>query len=138
MMNAMSQGNDGSLTTIHADSPRGVFNRIAVYAMQSADAMRWDTAHALIAGSLDFVVFIRRERSGAEPGHRRVVTDVLEVSGWDSTGVQASAIFDRQPDGAVVRRHGVPVGRWQELTAAGWAEEPEDAVWSQFRGVGRW
>jgi Flp pilus assembly CpaF family ATPase len=128
MMNAMSQGNDGSLTTIHADSPRGVFHRIAVYAMQAAEQLRWDTAHALIAGSVDFVVYLRRHRqpSGVATGggSRRVVTDVLEVAGWDSVGVQASAVFAPGPDGQAVRDPGVHVVRQAELAGAGWDPQP--------------
>jgi Flp pilus assembly CpaF family ATPase len=119
MMNAMSQGNDGSLTTIHADTPRGVFHRIAVYAMQAAEAMRWDTAHALIAGSLDFVVYLRRT-PGAGGRPRRIVTDVLEVAGWDGQRVQSSAIFTPGPDGRAVRSPGVGVLRAAELAEAGW------------------
>ena len=38
MLNAMGQGNDGSLSTIHARSARDVFNRIATYAIQSQRA----------------------------------------------------------------------------------------------------
>ena len=36
MLNAMTQGNDGSLSTIHANSSLEVFNRIATYAIQAA------------------------------------------------------------------------------------------------------
>ena len=39
MLNAMSQGNDGSLSTIHANSSLEVFNRIATYAIQSAERL---------------------------------------------------------------------------------------------------
>ena len=39
MLNAMSQGNDGSLSTIHANSSLEVFNRICTYAIQSAERL---------------------------------------------------------------------------------------------------
>ncbi len=42
MLNAMSQGNDGSLSTIHANSSLEVFNRIATYAIQSAERLPQD------------------------------------------------------------------------------------------------
>jgi Flp pilus assembly CpaF family ATPase len=133
MMNAMSQGNDGSLTTIHANTPRGVFHRIAVYAMQAAEQLRWDTAHALIAGSIDFVVHLRGDRRtgpsrAGTGGLRRVVTDVLEVSGWDGTHVQSSAIFRPGPDGRAMRDSSVPLVRDGELAETGW--DPD--------GVGSW
>ena len=39
MLNAMSQGNDGSLSTIHANSSLEVFNRISTYAIQAAERL---------------------------------------------------------------------------------------------------
>jgi Flp pilus assembly CpaF family ATPase len=129
MLNAMSQGNDGSLTTVHADSPRGVFHRIAVYAMQSAERMRWDTAHALIAGCLDFVVYLRRTRDPAIGQLRRAVTDVLEVAGWDGSHVQSSGVFEPGPDGAAIRSRGVGVMRAAELAEAGWQQPDAAGVW---------
>ena len=49
MLNAMSQGNDGSLSTIHANSSSEVFNRIATYAIQSAEHLPQDATNLLIA-----------------------------------------------------------------------------------------
>src|SRR5579875_2834417 len=40
MLNAMTQGNDGSLSTIHANSSLEVFNRISTYAIQAANGCR--------------------------------------------------------------------------------------------------
>ena len=45
MLNAMSQGNDGSLSTIHSNSSIEVFNRISTYAMQARRAAA-DRGHA--------------------------------------------------------------------------------------------
>jgi pilus assembly protein CpaF len=120
MLNAMSQGNDGSLTTIHADHPRGVFHRIAAYAMQAEEAVGWETAHALMAGCLDFVVFLRRLRGNRGIESRRMVSDVLEVAGWDGTRVQSSAVFAAGPHGLAVRCPGVQLLRHAELAEAGW------------------
>ena len=60
MLNAMSQGNDGSLSTIHANSSMEVFNRISTYALQSAENLPVEATHMLIAGSINFVVFLRK------------------------------------------------------------------------------
>jgi Flp pilus assembly CpaF family ATPase len=56
MLNAMTQGNDGSLSTIHANSSMEVFNRIATYAIQAAERLPVEATHMLIAGAVDFVV----------------------------------------------------------------------------------
>ncbi|MGZ6733545.1 MAG: CpaF family protein, partial [Nocardioides sp.] len=60
MLNAMSQGNDGSLSTIHANSSAEVFNRICTYAIQSAERLPAEAAMMLIGGAIDFVVFCER------------------------------------------------------------------------------
>ncbi|MEZ5265218.1 MAG: ATPase, T2SS/T4P/T4SS family [Acidimicrobiales bacterium] len=39
MLNAMSQGNDGSMCTLHADSSATVFNKLALYGMQARAAV---------------------------------------------------------------------------------------------------
>ena len=53
MLNAMSQGNDGSLSTIHANSSMEVFNRISTYALQSAENLPVEATQMLIAGAID-------------------------------------------------------------------------------------
>ncbi|WP_344057148.1 CpaF family protein, partial [Microbispora corallina] len=60
MLNAMTQGNDGSLSTIHANSSMEVFNRIATYALQAEERLPIEATHMLIAGAIDFVVFIEK------------------------------------------------------------------------------
>lgn len=116
MLNAMSQGNDGSLSTIHADSARETFARISSYAQQAHGLPR-PVVHEMIAGAVDFVVFISRDRHG---GRRRVRT-VLEVNGYDEqVGVSASEIFTPGTDGSAVRNVDVAVQRAAGLAATGW------------------
>ena len=69
MLNAMSQGNDGSLSTIHANSSMEVFNRIATYAIQAAERLPVEATHMLIAGCDR----LRRLRAQAQrlPARRR-------------------------------------------------------------------
>jgi Flp pilus assembly CpaF family ATPase len=129
MLNAMSQGNDGSLSTIHARTPRGVFDRIATYARQAVERLDLEATHQLIAGgeggtgALDFVVFMRKSRGdGTAEGTattRRVVSAVLEVNGFDHR-VQASEIFTPDTDGRAVRNDMVPIGGLHDLIAAGY------------------
>ena len=69
MLNAMSQGNDGSLSTIHANSSLEVFNRIGTYAIQSRERLPLEATTMLIAGALDFVVFLRKRNDHADGRH---------------------------------------------------------------------
>ena len=63
MLNAMTQGNDGSLSTIHANSSADVVNKIATYAIQAPERLPWEATVRLVASGLDFIVFIRRHRT---------------------------------------------------------------------------
>src|SRR6201991_4259393 len=102
MLNAMTQGNDGSLSTIHANSSWEVFNRIATYALQSDERLPIEATHMLIAGAIDFVVFVERRNEFASGGGlRRLVTSVREVNGVDGR-VLSSEIFAEGPDGNAV------------------------------------
>ena len=102
MLNAMSQGNDGSLSTIHANSSLEVFNRICTYAIQSAERLPSDATMMLIAGAIDFVIFVERRNEYASGGGlRRLVTSVREVNGVDGR-VLSSEIFAEGPDGVAV------------------------------------
>ncbi len=131
MLNAMSQGNDGSLSTIHARTPRGVFDRIATYARQAEERLDIDATHQLIAGgeggsgALDFVVFCRKTRSATTEGAgvRRTVSTVLEVNGFDHR-VQSSEIFAPGPDGRATRCAGVPIRCLDDLVACGYDPGP--------------
>ena len=71
MLNAMTQGNDGSLSTIHANSSLEVFNRISTYAIQAAERLPIEATHMLIAGAIDFVVFQEKRNDYARGGALR-------------------------------------------------------------------
>jgi Flp pilus assembly CpaF family ATPase len=118
MLNAMSQGNDGSLSTIHANSSLEVFNRICTYAIQSAERLPTDATMMLIAGAIDFVVFVERRNDFGNGGNlRRRVTSIREVNGVDGR-VLSSEIFAAGPDH--IARPAAPISCMDELVAAGY------------------
>jgi len=122
MLVAMGQGNDGSMSTIHARSGRDVFNRIATYAIQSAERLPHEASYQLIAGGLDFVVFISRH---PVTGRRRVES-ILEVNGFDQT-VQASEIFAAPPVSTALPASASPGADAWESYAAESAESAQSA-----------
>ena len=87
MLSAMSQGNNGSLSTIHARSANDVFAKLAQYAGQYEHVDITRVAQSLIAGAVDFVVFIGKNR---HLGGRRCVATVLEVAGAPDGRVASS------------------------------------------------
>jgi Flp pilus assembly CpaF family ATPase len=119
MLNAMSQGNDGSLSTIHANSSVEVFNRIATYAIQSAERLPVEATHMLIAGAIDFVVFIEKRNDYARGGRlHRFVSSIREVTGVDGR-VLSNEAFSAGPDGRAVPH--APLSCLTELTQHGYA-----------------
>ena len=125
MLNAMTQGNDGSLSTIHANSSLEVFNRIATYAIQSAERLPVEATHMLIAGAVDFVIFIEKRNDYARGGRlRRYVGSIREVTGVDGR-VLSSEVFTPGPDGRAVPH--APVACAALLAEHGY--DPAGASW---------
>ena len=75
MLLAMSQGNDGSMCSIHADSSKGVFGRLAMYAAMTPERLVPDVTNLLVANAVDLIVHL-----GWVSGERRV-TSVRQVAG---------------------------------------------------------
>jgi Flp pilus assembly CpaF family ATPase len=125
MLNAMTQGNDGSLSTIHANSSLEVFNRIATYAIQSAERLPVEATHMLIAGAVDFVIFIEKRNDYARGGRlRRYVSSIREVTGVDGR-VLSSEVFTPGPDRRAVPH--APVACAAQLAEHGY--DPAGASW---------
>ena len=119
MLNAMSQGNDGSLSTIHANSSMEVFNRIATYALQAEENLPVEASHMLIAGSINFVVFLRKKNEHASGGGMaRGVESIREVTGIDGR-VLSSEVFAAGPDG--VARARAPIECIDDLVVHGYS-----------------
>jgi pilus assembly protein CpaF len=124
LLNAMSQGNDGSMTTLHASSSKGAFSKIATYAAQAPERLPLEATNLLVANAVDFVVFLSQDRRG-----HRVISSVREVVDAEGTMVVSNEVFRPGPDGRAVP--GVPLrtGTLESLEAAGFdpalLERPE-------------
>lgn len=118
MLNAMSQGNDGSLSTIHANSSMEVFNRIATYALQAQEHLPVEATHMLIAGSINFVVFMRKRNDYEQGGGlSRIVESVREVTGVDGR-VLSSEVFAVDRSGRAVAH--APISCLDDLLVHGY------------------
>lgn len=118
MLSAMSQGNNGSLSTIHARDATDVFSRLATYAAQH-EGLPFDVTHALIGSALDFVVFIRKN---PHAGGARTVMEVLEVTGNNDGRVTRSRVFTAGPDGRAARDREVAIMRAALLGEHGYTD----------------
>ena len=129
MLDAMTQGEDGSLSTIHARDSRNVFARIATYALTGPQRLPVEASGMLTAGALDFVVHITKCRLPDGRMHR-FVSSVREVVGWDGTQVVSSEVF-ATPPGVLAAVPAAPVSepRAERLAAAGYTARAWTGAW---------
>jgi Flp pilus assembly CpaF family ATPase len=90
MLMAMSQGNNGSMCTMHADGTRSVFPKIAAYVSMASTGLPIETVNVLVASALHFVIFIEN-RDG-----RRRIASVCEVVDTDGNNIISNEIVARQ------------------------------------------
>ena len=102
MCNAMSQGNDGSLCTIHASSSEQAFSRMATYAAQGPQPLGFEATAMLVGGAVHFVIHL-----AWAPDGRRVVSSVREITGFDGQRVTSNEVYRPGPDNR--GRHAVPL-----------------------------
>jgi pilus assembly protein CpaF len=103
MLEAMSQGNDGSMCTIHASSSALAFRRMAMYAQRSIMRLPVATTYLMIAGAVDFVVFIDKRDQRARGGQlERFVSSIREVIDADGETMISNEVFRPGPDGRAV------------------------------------
>jgi pilus assembly protein CpaF len=93
MLQAMNTGHDGSLTTVHANSPRDALARIETMAMMANLNLPEKAVRRQIASAISIVVQISRFNDGT-----RRVTHVTELTGMeeDVISMQDVYLFERQ------------------------------------------
>jgi pilus assembly protein CpaF len=88
MLQAMNTGHDGSLTTVHANTPRDALGRIETMISMTGISFPIRAMRAQIASAINVVIQVQR----GDDGHRRVVS-VQEISGMEGDIVTMSEIF---------------------------------------------
>ncbi|WP_233521694.1 CpaF family protein [Streptomyces triticagri] len=114
MCNAMSQGNDGSLSTIHASTSRGVFTKLAAYAAQSPERLSLEATNLLVASAVHFVVHLGWDAQG-----RRAIDSVREVVDAEGAQVISNEVYRPGSDGRAVPGAPLRTETAAELAAAG-------------------
>ena len=89
MLMAMSQGNNGSMCTMHADGTKTVFPKLAAYVSMASTGLPVETVNVLVASALHFVVFIENH-----DGRRRVAS-IREVVDTDGNNIVSNEIVAR-------------------------------------------
>ncbi len=122
MLQAMNTGHDGSLTTVHSNSPRDAISRLEVMVSLANSNMQLISIRQQIAGAVNLLVQAARLSDGS----RRVVS-ITEVTGMEGEVVTLQDIFvfekrGLNPDGHVVGRFaatGIRPKFYEKLLAAG-------------------
>ncbi len=122
MLQAMNTGHDGSLTTVHANSPRDAVSRLEVMVSLANANMQLVSIRQQIASAVNLLV----QASRMSDGSRRVVS-VTEVTGMEGEVVTLQDIFvfeklGLSPEGRVIGRFaatGIRPKFYEKLLSAG-------------------
>ncbi|MFF4602594.1 CpaF family protein [Streptomyces sp. NPDC001339] len=114
MCNAMSQGNDGSLSTIHASTSRGVFTKLASYAAQAPERLSLEATNLMVASAVHFVVHLGWDAAG-----HRVIDSVREVIDADGSQIISNEVYRPGPDGRATPSSPLRTETLNDLAAAG-------------------
>jgi pilus assembly protein CpaF len=88
MLQAMNTGHDGSMTTVHANSPRDSISRLETLVLMAGMDLPVDVVRRQIASAIELIVQQSRLRDG-----RRIITSVTEVVGMESSVVVMTDIY---------------------------------------------
>ncbi|MFP2769945.1 CpaF family protein [Oceanisphaera sp. KMM 10153] len=88
MLTAMNTGHEGSLTTIHANTPRDALGRLENMVSMTGFDMPVKNIRAQVASALDLIIQLERQ----EDGKRRMVS-MQEVHGMEGETITMSEIF---------------------------------------------
>jgi pilus assembly protein CpaF len=114
MCNAMSQGNDGSMATLHASSSRIAFTRLAAYAAQGPERLPLEATNLLIASAVHFVIHLAHTPDGT-----RVVSSIREVIDADDRQIVSNEVYQPGPDRRATPAAPLRTETAEELIATG-------------------
>ncbi len=105
MLQAMNTGHDGSMATIHANSPEDAMSRLQTMLGMTGTALAEETMTTMISRAIHVVLQVTRMQDG-----KRRVTAISEVVGQTGTKVHLQTLFAFErtgttSDGGIIGRH---------------------------------
>ena len=94
MLQAMNTGHNGSLTTMHANSPEDALNRLETMILMAGMEIPVKAIREYIENAIDLVIQVSRLSDG-----RRKVTSICEVLGFDEDVIKLREIFSFKQTG---------------------------------------
>ncbi|WP_332419501.1 CpaF family protein [Vibrio metschnikovii] len=93
MLQAMNTGHDGSMSTLHANTPRDALARVESMVMMATSSLPLEAIRRTIVSAVDLVIQISRLHDGS-----RKVMSITEVIGLEGSSVVLEEIFRFQPN----------------------------------------
>ena len=88
MMQAMNTGHEGSMTTLHANSPKDALNRLETMVLMAGMEIPIKAIREYIENAIDIVIHISRLTDG-----KRKITSISEVVGFEKDEIKLNEIF---------------------------------------------
>jgi len=126
LIQAMTSGHGGSMTTLHANAPADALNRLETMALMSGIEMPLVALRSQVASAIDVIVQLGRLPDGS-----RRVFEIAEVhgltdrGGYDVRSIYAFAFQGKAPDGRVIghlERTGHRPTFWAEVNQKGYGD----------------
>ncbi len=108
MLQAMNTGHDGSMTTVHSNSPRDTLRRIETMVLMAGMELPLKAIREQVASSIELIIHLERLKDGS-----RKIVQVTEVQGMESDTIVLQDLFIFKQTGI---KNGVVQG---SLTATG-------------------
>lgn len=103
MLQAMNTGHDGSMTTVHGNSPTDSLTRIESLVQFCGVELPLKQVRYQMSKAIDLVLQIRRRSDG-----KRELTEIIELTGMELDVISRSAVFERDRSGSLVSTGYVP------------------------------
>jgi pilus assembly protein CpaF len=103
MLQAMNTGHDGSLTTLHSNSPRDTLARLETMVMMAGMDLPMRAIREQVSSAIDVIVHLERLRDGS-----RKIVNITEVTGMEGDVITMTDIFVFEQSGI---ENGKVVGR---------------------------
>ncbi len=126
MLEAMNSGQQGSMCTLHANSPAETFDRILILALRGGLSLAERAIHILVGMAVDLIVHVRKRYDGQRV--IRYVAEICEVlpPGDTERPAMNRVFLPAGPDGVAVWAHTPSTGLLTRLEAAGFRPGTSD------------
>jgi Flp pilus assembly CpaF family ATPase len=127
MLEAMNSGQEGSMCTMHANSPTEAFDRILILGLRGGLALAERAIHILVGMAVDLIVHIRKRYDGQRTV--RYVSEILEVMPpGDTDRPSVNRLFlPTGPQGRAAAAHSPSPAMLARLESAGYRPQALDA-----------